>query len=249
MNFVNIDQLVDRLKSNNLFADLNYESILMWTADFFNILDSPKLYDTYKVPIEIKNYNGKLPSNFIKMISVRKLSNNRDFVDNNTEIKESYLTNTIKEANPNKFISARVSTDSFHPSEKAIDFTYVIRDGMIITSLKEGLIQISYSGMKVDDEGRPMIPENYAIMRALLLYIKMQYYDMLFENMLIPYQLLQKVEQQYSWAIGRASNELHKLSLDDMANFTSIMNRLIVDLTAHERGFINLGVQERIRRQ
>jgi hypothetical protein len=236
MRYVKLIELLDRLKSNNIMADLNYEAVVIYVTDFFQILNSPKLLKDYKtdLDIEIKDYMGKLPCNFVKEVQLRMRYHNND----------------------KAFIPMRRSTDTFHPTEKQYcyqegpsDLTYTINNGMIYTSFRNGYVEMAYRGIVVDEDGMPMVPENFAIMRALIDYIKVQYYTILVENMRMPYQVLQMVEQRYAWSIGRASTQLHQMSLDEAENFTNIVNRLIPDLKQHDKYYASLGSKEYLRTQ
>lgn len=236
MRYVKLIELLDRLKSNNIMADLNYEAVVIYVTDFFQILNSPKLLRDYKTEsdIEIKDYMGKLPCNFVKEVQLRMRHHNND----------------------KAFIPMRRSTDTFHPTGKqycyqegSSDLTYTINNGMIYTSFRNGFVEMAYRGIVVDEDGMPMVPENFAIMRALIDYIKVQYYTILVENMRMPYQVLQMVEQRYAWSIGRASTQLHQMSLDEAENFTNIVNRLIPDLKQHDKYYASLGSKEYLRTQ
>ena len=236
MRYVKLVELLDRLKSNNIMADLNYEAVVIYVTDFFQILNSPKLLRDYKtdLDIEIKDYMGKLPCNFVKEVQLRMRHHNND----------------------KAFIPMRRSTDTFHPTVKQYcyqegpsDLTYTINNGMIYTSFRNGYVEMAYRGIVVDEDGMPMVPENFAIMRALIDYIKVQYYTILVENMRMPYQVLQMVEQRYAWSIGRASTQLHQMSLDEAENFTNIVNRLIPDLKQHDKYYASLGSKEYLRTQ
>ena len=58
MKYVKLTELIDRLKRNNIMADLNYEEVVVHVTDFFAILNSPKLLQSFKTDqdIEIKDY-------------------------------------------------------------------------------------------------------------------------------------------------------------------------------------------------
>ena len=222
MKYVKLTELIDRLKRNNIMADLNYEEVVVHVTDFFAILNSPKLLQSFKTDqdIEIKDYQGRVPCNFVQEVQLRMRHHNND----------------------KAYIPMRAATDTFHPVTKQdkyvegpSDLTYVINDGVITTSFKNGHVEMSYKGIVVDENGVPMI--------------KVQYYTTLVENMKMPYQVLQMAEQRYAWAIGRASSQLHQITLDEAENFTDIVNRLIPDLKQHDKYFASLGSKEYLRTQ
>ena len=66
--------------------------------------------------------------------------------------------------------------------QKSFDLTYKVQGNIIFTSIKNGTIEIAYNSFKVDSEGYPMIPDNSSFIEALELYIKKQYFDIIFNN-------------------------------------------------------------------
>jgi hypothetical protein len=70
----------------------------------------------------------------------------------------------------------------YYSTNKGKDIpTYKIQGSCLFTSIKDGEVEIAYIGIKTDDEGYPMILDNSSYLRALELYIKKQWFTILFD--------------------------------------------------------------------
>lgn len=125
------------------------------------IVGMPPTFLEKVAEIEIKDWKGHLPCDIYNINQVRT-------VEKNCEKNSVYL---------------RYSTDTFHMSHdrNSFDPTYKVQGSVIFTSFKEGTIEISYQAYPVDEDGFIMLPDNSSFTRALELYIKKQYFMMLFE--------------------------------------------------------------------
>lgn len=220
---------MDKLTRHPLLADISFETVVDYTVDFIRIVGTPKSFLEKTEEIEIKNYRGVLPCDFYQMIQIRTVECNNN--------KHSH--------------SFRYSTDSFHMSDnkpKRSDLTYKIQNNVIITSIENGIIEIAYKAMPIDDEGYPLIPDNSTYSRALESYIKLQWFTILFDTGKISPQVLNNTQQQYAWHVGQAQTDLIRPTIDEMQSITNMYNKFLPDITSdHFHGFINEGTGERIK--
>lgn len=228
MNYVNIKLIMDRLTRHPLMQDISLETVIDYTVDFIRIVGMPKVFLEKTADIPIKEYRGVLPCDFYQIIQVRTMNS--------------------KNGSHHAF---RASTDSFHMSghkgnkiERA-GLTYKLQGNCIITSIPEGIIEIAYMALPIDEEGYPLIPDNSSYSRALELYIKQQWFTILFDTGKISIQVLNNTQQQYSWAVAQAQSDLVRPTIDEMEAITNMWNKLLPDITEdHAHGFINLGTKE-----
>lgn len=224
----NIRIILDKILRHPLMQDLSLESAVDYTVDFMRIVGVPSMFTEKTEVLEIKDYRTKLPEDYYQMIQVRKV----------------------------KGETLRYSTDTFHMSEhkehdtKCIyDFTYKIQGSIIYTSFKDGEIEISYQSIATDEEGYPLIPDNSSFTRALELYIKKQWFTILFDLGKITNPVLQNIQQEYAWAVGDCQTEFNRLSLDKAESFYNSWKTLIIRDTEHRNRFINNGTKERLKLQ
>lgn len=228
--YISLKQLLDDILDHPLLKELSFERAVNHTVHFMRIMGCPRMFVEKTDLVEIEEYRGKLPCDFYEMIQVR----------------------THKMCGGKDYKVFRYSTDSFHMSDRknpSFDLTYKIQNDIIFTSMKEGTIEIAYSAFAVDSEGYPLIPDSSPFIRALELYIKKQYFTILFDMNKINQQVYNNVCQEYSFAAGQAQNDLIKLDIDKMQSLTNSLNTLIIRTTEHNRGFVNNGTQEKIKVQ
>ena len=222
--YTNIRLLADRLKRHPLLQDLNFETIVDYTVNFMQLVGVPSMFEEKTAILKIDNYRALLPCDYYQMIQVRQPCG----------------------------IAYRYSTDSFHMSENKgnyQDLTYKIQGGVIFTSTKDSNIEIAYKAVAVDEEGYPLLIDNSSFTRALEYYIKMRYFEILFDMGKIQPQVFQNVQQQYAWAVGDCQTEFNRLTIDEMEAFTNSWNTLIQRANEHSYGFKNNGTKERIKLQ
>lgn len=217
----NIRLILDKIMRHPLMQDISLETAVDYTVDFMRIVGSPTIFEEKTVVIEVQDHRAALPCDYYQMIQVR--SSNSSF---------------------------RYSTDTFHMSDNhnsAVELTYKIQGNIIYTSIKEGEIELSYEAISVDSDGFPLIPDNSSFTRALELYIKEQWFTMLFDTGKISSAILQNTQQKYSWAVGDCQSEFNRMSIDKAESFYNSWRTLIVRANEHSTGFKRNGSQERIK--
>lgn len=226
--YINVRIILDKIMRHPLMQDITLETAVDYAVDFMRIMGVPDMFMEKTEHIEIENYRAMLPCDFYKMIQVRT----------------------------DKGAMFRHTSDSFHMSEckddcsdRFMDLTYKIQGNIIYTSLKEGNIEIAYMAIAVDSEGYPLLPDNSSFTRALELYIKKQWFTILFDLGKIAPAVLQNVQQEYAWAAGDCQTEFNRLTLDKAESFYNSWRTLIIRDTEHQNGFRNNGTKERLKLQ
>lgn len=227
--YISLRVIMDNILDHPMLRDVSFERAINYTQSFMRIVGCPRIFEEKTALVEIENYRGMLPCNYNDIIQVRTYGNCN---------KENYGV-------------FRYSTDNFHMSDNkqsSLDLTYKIQGNIIFTSIKEGTIEIAYNAFATDSEGYPMIPDNSSFIRALELYIKKQWFTILFDLNKISQAVLQNVQQEYYWAVGQCESEFTRPSIDQMESITNIWNNLILRTNSHSSGFKFEGNKETIRR-
>lgn len=226
--YTNVRLILDKLLRHPLMQDLTLETAVDYTVDFMRIVGMPNMFIEKTSIVEVSNYKALLPCDYYQMIQVRKVDGP----------------------------AFRYSTDSFHMSEskerkdrEIVDLTYKIQGSVIFTSIEKGEIELSYEAIATDDEGYPLLPDNSSFTRALELYIKKQWFTMLFDIGKISPAVLQNIQQEYAWAVGDCQSEFIRLSLDKAESFFNSWRTLIIRDSEHRNGFRNNGTKERLKLQ
>lgn len=223
--YTNIRLILDKLMRHPLMQDISLETVVDYTIDFMRIVGTPNIFVENISKLEVEEWRTKLPIDYYNMIQVRLVDSHRTF---------------------------RYSTDTFHTSDsdcKSSDLSYKIQGNIIYTSLKECEIEISYSSISTDIEGYPLLPDNSSFTRALELYIKKQWFTILFELGKINSAVLQNTQQEYAWAVGDCQSEFNRLSLDKAESFFNSWRTLIIRDSEHRNNFRNNGTKEILKLQ
>lgn len=214
--YINIKYILDKILRHPLMQDLSLETAVDYSVDFMRIMGVPRIFTEKVETIKIDNYRSSLPSDYYQIIQVR--------IPNGPAL--------------------RYSTDSFHMSNKENSLTYKIQGNIIYTSIDSGELELSYSAIETDEEGYPLLPYNSSFTRALELYIKKQWFTILYDLGKININVLQNVQQDYAWAAGDCQTEFNRLSIDQAESFYNSWRTLLIKDNQHVSGFINNGSKQ-----
>lgn len=128
-----------------------------------------------------------------------------------------------------KVLNPKNNTPLVHSSTGDTDNSYKIQGNIIYSSLREGELTVSYKALLVDEEGYPTIPDNSSFIKALELYIKKQYFTVLFDLGKINIQILNNTQQEYAWYVGQCQSDLVRPTLDEMKSITNMWNNIVIN--------------------
>ena len=196
--------------------DLSLETAVDYTIDFMRIVGMPRMFTEKVVRIPIDKYRALLPCDYYQTIQVR-IPGGHALV---------------------------YSTDSFHMSNKGNSSTYKIQGNIIYTSIESGELELAYLAISTDADGYPLLPDNSSFTRALELYIKKQWFTILFDLGKITSAVLQNTQQEYAWAVGDCQSEFNRMSIDQMEAFSNSWRTMILRDHQHSSGFIGDGSRQ-----
>jgi hypothetical protein len=227
---VSLKVIADRVLRHPLMSELTLEGVLDYAVMFLRIMGVPRMFEEKIGVIEIENYRGLLPCDWIQTVQVREQKK-----------KGHYMP------------ALRYSTDNFHllPHRQHgfHDHTFKIQSDIIYTSFKDGYIEMAYLAIPMDNEGYPMIPDNSKYQRALEYYIRKEYFTVLFDMGKITLPVLQNTQQQYAFYAGQAQNDFVKLDLSRAESLFNSWSSLLPKEHAFQQGFVHDGAKEHIRIQ
>lgn len=226
VSFINIREVLSRITRHPLMTDIGLEAAIQYTLDFIAAMGLPKIYTDNLADIEIKDYRAMLPCDLISIIQVR-LKGTKECLRSMTDSFGGYGT---KEDGTRG------------------EYTYKTQGRVIYTSFKEGHIQIAYKAIPVDEEGLPMLPDNPIFLKALELYIKKEWFTILFDMGKIQPAVLNNTQQEYAFKAGQCNSEFTIPSPSEMESISGIINQMIPRVNEFKRGFKDLGNKEYMRR-
>ena len=223
-NYVSVKEILSRVMRNPLLQDLSIEAAIQYTLDFFAAMGLPNIYADKVTTICIDNFRGVLPCDLIAINQVRLARNG---------------------------VCLRAMTDSFngtHPDDNG-ELSFKTQGSVIFTSFKTGDIEISYKAIPTDDGGLPLLPDNPVFLKTLELYIKKEWFTILFDMGKISPAVLQNTQQEYAFKAGQCNNEFMIPSVSEMEAFTRMYNTLIPRVNEFNKSFRHMGDREYIKMQ
>lgn len=222
--YVSIKEILSRLMRNPLLQDVTLESAIQYVIDFISCMGLPNIYADKVTTICIDNFRGVLPCDLIAINQVRLARNG---------------------------VCLRAMTDNFNGthSEDKGELSFKTQGSVIFTSFKTGDIEISYKAIPTDDEGLPLLPDNPVFLKTLELYIKKEWFTILFDMGKISPAVLQNTQQEYAFKAGQCNNEFMIPSVSEMEAFTRMYNTLIPRVNEFNKSFRHMGDREYIKMQ
>jgi len=214
--YINIKVILDKILRHPLMQDLSLETAVDYTIDFMRIVGMPRMFTEKVVRITVDKYRALLPCDYYQTIQVR-IPGGHALV---------------------------YSTDSFHMDNKGNSSTYKIQGNIIYTSIESGELELAYLAISTDEDGYPLLPDNSSFTRALELYIKKQWFTILFDLGKITPAVLQNTQQEYAWAVGDCQSEFNRMSIDQMEAFSNSWRTMILRDHQHSSGFIGNGSRQ-----
>lgn len=219
-NYIRLEEVLSRILRHPLMQDMNYETGIQYTVDFLQTVGFPQTFIEKKACLNIKDYRALLPCDLIQIIQVKDMYSNK------------YL---------------RSMSSSVYDKDKS-NLTYKTQGNIIYTSFGEGAITVFYKAIPVDKNEVPLIPDHPIFLKALELYIKKEWFTILFDMGKINQQVLQNTQQEYAFKVAQCTNMFIVPSVSEMQTITNMLNKLLPDNRQFETGFKNLGVKEELRK-
>lgn len=202
--YVSIKQILDDLLAHPLLRDLSLERALDHAIHFIRIVGMPKMFSEKVTKVTLDEYRALLPNDYYNIIQVREANSNTP------------LQHTI---------------DSYHMGDdkNSLAPSYRIQGNIIYSSLRDKELEVSYKALPIDEEGYPMLPDNSSFIKALELYIKKQYFTILFDMGKITGQVLNNTQQEYAWYVGQCQSDLVRPTWDEVKSITNTWTNIIIN--------------------
>lgn len=252
IRYTSINRVLDELMRHPMLQDLTLEQAVSYVITFIGINGLPQLYQDKIELVEIQDFRGVLPCDLISINQVKDTQTGiclRSMTDNfpkalSPKPKEKCIDpmNNMKPVNdPRDWYIPEARRFGEEPSFKT-------QGRIIFTSFPAGMIEVSYKSIPVDDDGFPMLIDNEVYLSALKAYIKQEIFTIKFDMGILQAGILQNAQQEYCWAAARLNSELQIPSQSEMESIARAFNTMIPNMRSFDRGFVDLGNREYLRK-
>lgn len=212
-NFIRLEEVLSRILRHPLMQSMDYETGIQYTVDFLQTVGYPQTYIEKHKCLEVCDYRALLPCDLIQILQVKDTKSER------------YLTS--------------MSSSVYDKSKN--NLTYKTQGSIIYTSFKEGNIEVYYKAIPIDENEVPLIPDHPIFLKALELYIKKEWFTILFDTGVINQGVLQNTQQEYAFKVAQCNNLFVIPSVSEMQTITNMLNNMLLSNKQFEQGFKRLG--------
>ena len=220
--FTTIQDIIERTHRSG-FNDFTEEEAKEWAWECISLIGNPAHYVDKVAVLPVENARAELPYDLYDTTE----SGIRDYYTKLPLIKETDIyynsENVGENIKPLNFETTGASvvyvdgvpqenTDAFLSLISYEDYkteyrTYKINNGFIYTGFKTGVIELAYKSFPIDNDGAPLIEDNFKVIRALVSYIK----RMVAERMWMRDEIIDKkfevIKQQAMFHMSSAKSE------------------------------------------
>lgn len=195
-NYVGIDSIIERLNRESIPNTYwNIEEIKEWIYIALSFIDTKLSNIKTSATIEIVDGKGIVPAD-IEIID-------RVITDDESP-KELHYILTYEDLNSNN---------------------YDVQAGYIYVDFEEGKLTVHYFTSPIDDQGRPLVPDEVYYIQAIVSYIKFKLGDRAYWQGKILERQLDRLEQDWLFYLPAARNNKKMSILQDSKRFRKISNR------------------------
>lgn len=247
IQYTDIRRVLDNLKDHPMLSDLTLEQVVRHTVRFIGFHGYSKMYKDKVDTVEIHEFRGMLPCDLISVIQVKDTKSQQclramtdSFPDGMSEMKGKPCMDPMNNVRHTPYIPPKAPEFG--------EFSFKTQGRVIYTNFPEGLIEIAYKSIPVDEDGFPLLIDNENYLAALEAYIKKQVFTVKFDQQEISAAILKNAQQEYAVLARELQSEFTTPSYSEMESISRMWNTLIPKVREFDSGFVTLGNREFIKR-
>ena len=255
VQYTSIKRVLDSLLDHPMLRDLTLEQAIRHALRFIALHGYNKFYQDKIDNVEIHEFRGVLPCDLIRIIQVKDTATQiclRAMTDHFAEGMR--LENrTVVPPKPHKDLMNNVREEIkdmyIPPMPRHFEEPSFKTQGRIIyTSFPEGIVEIAYKAIPVDEDGFPLLIDNETYLGALEAYIKKQVFTVKFDQGKIASNILQNAKQDYAILAAELQSEFTLPNVNELEAISRFMTTAIKGVRHFDNGFTNLGDREWVKR-
>lgn len=247
VQYTSINRVLDNLLDHPMLSDLSLEQVVRHTIRFISLFGFSRFYKDAIADVKIHEFRGVLPCDCISIVQVKDLKSGiclRSMTDSFTpgmlpDPPRRLPTITGRFENPrvgdicNPYIPHRHLPHG--------ELAFKTQNRIIYTSFPEGIVQVAYKGIPVDENGFPLVIDNECYLNALEAYIKKQVFTVKFDTGKIAINVLQNAQKDYGVACAELESEFTTPSVSEAQSLSNFATSLIPRVSEFYSGFSKLG--------
>lgn len=259
IRYTSIRRVLDNLLDHPMLQGLTLEQGVRYALRFMSLFGFPRFYQDRIDEVEIHDFRGMLPCDLVSIIQVRDKASGICLRSMTDSFNPGLLPTPTPPSCPSPDKHGHIHHHPHplhHPHrnwyipplhENVGELSFKTQGRVIYTSFPEGIVEISYRSIPVDEDGFPMVIDNEVYLGALEAYIKKQVFTIKFDQGKIAAGVLQNAQTDYAVLAHELQTEFTTPSPSEVESYTRYFNSLIPRVREFDHSFKNLGDREYLR--
>jgi|TARA_R110001606_G_scaffold220542_2_gene368382 hypothetical protein len=243
--FISIKEIIEGVyRDTAINEELDIWDVIEWGGEALELIGAGLQYEELIAEVCVKEHRGALPCNLHLLDSISLNGNPLKLCTGTFGAISSTPTST----NLNTIDGKEVDTKNFPmkgSNAGSMSDCYYVNDNFIVTSFASACILLAFRGIKVDDEGYPMVPDHVSYKKALKSYITMMLDRIEWRKGSTPESHYRDSQRDWEWYVKQARGAANMPNLDMMDNIKNQWVKLKPSQTAHNTFYTDLGNPER----
>lgn len=221
-----------------LTEEEEFDDMIEHAAEALDFIGVYPQYDHISTTINVTNYKAELPCNYLSLEAIAYDGLPLRPSTSQVDIKKKeypYLTPTSY--NQEKFMNVNYVGGIYNLPDGN---SFKIENGWFKTSFKEGDVQIVYTGLPIDEEGFPLIPNDVSFKEALYWYIVMKWSFAKLRTNDISSEYYSEAKRQWHWYCNQAGAQAMMPDLATLENIKRVYLSLRVRPDMYDNFFKDL---------
>lgn len=268
VQYTSIKRILDNLLDHPLLRDVDLDQAVRYVLRFIAQHGYPQLYQDKLADVEIHHFRGELPCDLISIEQVRDKCSGiclramtKSF---NPGLKDNINRHPHSHPHPDNPVIPDLANgypppmaqkpymdgmdrwhDHYHHhNHYGHEMSYKTQGRVIYTSFPEGVVEIAYKSIPVDEDGYPLLIDNETYLAALEAYIKVRVFTVKFDTGKLAAPILQNAQSEYAWLSAQLMDTMTIPSVSEMETLMRMWNNLTVNRHEFEHQFQQLGQKE-----
>lgn len=227
--------------------EINQIDCAEWAAESLAMIGAYSQYQETSACLDLVNGKAKLPLGFDKLADIRYKGNAMYWATNTNANNYQCSECQIPICAGSKYFPGSDGI-SANINNSACDNTFYVNDSYLITNItdEDASVCIVYLGVKVDEEGWPMIPDDIYYSKAVSSYIieRLDYQE--WRKGKITDKVYEHSEKDWLFYVNSARGAANMPNSAQLENLKNIVTRLMPLRNEYAKGFVNIRKPERI---
>ena len=258
IRYTSIKRVLDSITDHPLLRDVDLDQAVRLTLRFISLHGYPQLYEDKLADVEIHHFRGELPCDLISIEQVRDKCSGiclramtktfnpglKDAINRHPHPHphDNIVPDLANGHHPHPMAQRPYmdGMDRWHDHHHPLpghEMSFKTQGRVIYTSFPEGVVELAYKAIPIDEDGYPLLVDDETYLAALEAYIKVKVFTIKFDTGKLAAPILQNAQTEYAWLSAQLMDTMTIPSVSEMESISRMWNNLIDNRHEFEHQF------------